>query len=44
LPKAIREVAELRSSLDAQDADRHAHLDAIERWLRERSDRQQMAA
>jgi exodeoxyribonuclease-1 len=44
LPKAIREVAELRASLDPQDVDRHAHLDAIERWLRERSDRQQMAA
>ncbi|MBA4220235.1 MAG: hypothetical protein C0458_05850 [Methylobacterium sp.] len=44
LPKAIMEVAELRASLDPRDADRHAQLDAIESWLRARSDRQQLAA
>lgn len=44
LPKALSEVAELRAGLDPQDADRHAQLDAIEIWLRERSDRQQVAA
>ena len=44
LSGAIGEVAELRAALDPQDAGRHAHLDAIEHWLRERSDRLQLAA
>jgi len=44
LPKAIMEVAELRASLDPQDGARHAHLDAIEIWLRARRDRQQLTA
>lgn len=44
LPKALMEVAELRAGLDPQDADRHAHLDAIEGWLRERSNHQRLAA
>jgi exodeoxyribonuclease-1 len=44
LPRAIMEVAELRASLDPQDGARHAHLDAIEIWLRARRDRQQLTA
>lgn len=44
LPKALMETAELRVALDPQDADGHAHLDAIESWLRERGKRQQLAA
>uniref|UniRef100_A0A9E8CSJ5 Exonuclease domain-containing protein n=1 Tax=Bosea sp. NBC_00436 TaxID=2969620 RepID=A0A9E8CSJ5_9HYPH len=44
LPKALLDVAELRASLDPQDADRHAHLDAIESWLHERNGRHQLAA
>ena len=44
LPKALIEVADLRTALDPQDAARHVHLDAIERWLRECSDHQRLAA
>jgi exodeoxyribonuclease-1 len=33
LPKALSEVADLRMSVPAGDTVRHAHLDAIERWL-----------
>jgi exodeoxyribonuclease-1 len=44
LPKALIEVANLRAALDPQDAGRRAHLDAIESWLRERGDRQRLAA
>lgn len=36
LPKALGEVATLRQTLPAGDADRHALLDTIERWLEER--------
>ncbi|WP_293811144.1 exonuclease domain-containing protein [uncultured Bosea sp.] len=36
LPKALGEVATLRQALPADDADRHALLDAIERWLEDR--------
>ncbi len=44
LPKAIMEVAELRAGLGPQDVARHAHLDAIEIWLRERGERHRLAA
>lgn len=37
LPKALAEIAVLRQTLALDDADRHAHLNAIERWLSERS-------
>lgn len=37
LPKALAEVATLRQTLQVEDAARHALLDAIERWLGERS-------
>ena len=37
LPKARAEIAVLRQALALDDAGRHAHLDAIERWLSERS-------
>lgn len=37
LPKALAEVATLRQTLPVEDAARHALLDAIERWLGERS-------
>lgn len=37
LPKALAEVATLRQTLPVEDAARHALLDAIERWLSERS-------
>lgn len=37
LPKALAEIAVLRQTLALDDANRHAHLDAIERWLGERS-------
>ena len=36
LPKALGEVATLRQTLPVGDADRHALLDTIERWLEER--------
>lgn len=38
LPKATVEVATLRQTLPVDDAARHALLDAIERWLNERSE------
>lgn len=44
LPRALREVAELRGSLDDADIGRRAHLDAIEHWLRQRSQFFQLAA
>ncbi|WP_420100725.1 exonuclease domain-containing protein [Bosea sp. (in: a-proteobacteria)] len=37
LPKALAEVATLRQTLPVDDPARHALLDAIERWLSERS-------
>lgn len=37
LPKALAEIAVLRQTMALDDAGRHAHLDAIERWLSERS-------
>jgi exodeoxyribonuclease-1 len=37
LPKALAEVATLRQTVPTGDVDRRAHLDAIERWLSERS-------
>ena len=36
LPKARAEIAILRRTMPADDAGRHGHLDAIERWLDER--------
>lgn len=36
LPKARAEIAILRRTLPSEDAGRHGHLDAIERWLDER--------
>lgn len=44
LQKALAEVAELRAALDPQDDTRRAHLDEIENWLRERGDREGLAA
>lgn len=37
LPKALSEVVTLRQTLPADHAARHAHLDAIERWLNEQN-------
>jgi len=44
LPKALSEVATLRQTLPADDAGRHGHLDAIERWLSEQNRFFQLAA
>jgi exodeoxyribonuclease-1 len=44
LPKALGEVAILRQTLAVGDAARHAHLDAIERWLSEQNRFFQLAA
>ena len=44
LPKALSEVAILRQTLAIGDAARHAHLDAIERWLSEQNEFFQLAA
>lgn len=44
LPKALSEVAMLRQTLAVGDATRHAHLDAIERWLSEQNRFFQLAA
>lgn len=44
LPKALSEVALLHQTLAAGDAARHAHLDAIERWLSEQNRFFQLAA
>ncbi|MEZ2408843.1 exonuclease domain-containing protein [Bosea sp. RCC_152_1] len=44
LPKALSEVAILRQTLPGDDAGRHGHLDAIERWLSEQNRFFQLAA
>lgn len=36
LPMALAEIANLRRTRPADDAGRHAHLDAIEHWLEDR--------
>ena len=44
LPGALRRVAELRSGFAEDEIGLHAHLDEIERWLRQRSQYFQLAA
>ena len=44
LPMALRQVGELRAGLAQDEVSKHAHLDEIERWLRQRSQYFQLAA
>ena len=43
LPMALRQVGELRAGLAEDEVGRRAHLDEIDRWLRQRSQYFQLA-